>query len=149
MGGTRSGLVKGRPGQRRHTPGGLAFYTQHLAAGDEQMNLRAVAQQVFGEAGAGVDQMLTVVEDQQHALGLQVGEHDLQIGVARPFRQAKDLGHGLGDEGGVGQGRKIHQPHAICKVIGDLCADLQGEARLTYAAAAGERQQGAWTGRDP
>ena len=58
--------------QRRHAPCDLAVHPQPLAARGEHVQLRAGAQQPIDEPRAGVDDVLAVVEDDEHALGADV-----------------------------------------------------------------------------
>ena len=63
-----------RVGQRqgRHGEGDLAREAEDLAAGREDLYLRASAQERIGETGARVNKMLAVVEEEQHPLGMQM-----------------------------------------------------------------------------
>src|SRR5262249_37606340 len=49
----------------------LAVDLQRLPAAGQERQLRTRAKQAFGETGAGVDKMLAVVQDEQHALPLK------------------------------------------------------------------------------
>ena len=70
-------------------------------------------QQVFGQLGAGLDDMLAVVQHQQQVLFAQLfgqrRQHALVGLVAHPQHQ----GDGLVYQGRVGQRGQLDQPHAV------------------------------------
>jgi hypothetical protein len=74
--------------QRRHPVDGLAADAERLAAGGHQVHLRATPHDGVGGLGAAADQVLAVVQHDQHVLRGQ----GIQQGVqGRPGRLRGDL----------------------------------------------------------
>jgi hypothetical protein len=93
------------------------------------------------QPGAGVYQVLAVVEEQEQALVPQVVDEHLVQGASRLLMDAQRGSHGLLDEGRIGQGRQLHQPGAPGKVVEQIGSHLQRQAGLARAARPGEGQQ--------
>ena len=71
-------------GQRRHAPGDLALAVQRLAARGQDAHAGPGAQQVLGQARAGVDDVLAVVEHDDRLAARQVrGERLLRRALGR------------------------------------------------------------------
>ena len=60
-----------RHGQRRHREDGLAGNAQRLPAGREHPQARGAAQQRRRQRGAGAEQVLAVIQDEQQLGGVQ------------------------------------------------------------------------------
>lgn len=90
-----------RIGQRIDGPDELARHTQGFTAGREHGELGAAGQQVVGEGGGGLDDVLAVVQEQQHAAPGEVfGEPGERFGSAAAFDgpqllRARTAQHGL------------------------------------------------------
>ena len=108
---------------------------------------RAAGQQLIGEPGDGVDEVLAVVEQQQH---LAVGESVLQPvdAVARRRGPGAVEHHGLPqpqraehrrrDCGGIRDRRQLHDPDAVCHPVESVGEHLGREPGL--AGTAGPHQ---------
>ena len=85
-------------GQRRNSPDPLARQTEGFAASGQDTQTRPRPEQVLDQDGAGVDEVLTVVDHDQQ---LPVGHEALQ-GVehrsSRFFPCANGVSHGLADQ---------------------------------------------------
>jgi len=46
------------------------------------------------------------------------------------LRCADDRGDRLRHERGIRQTGKLHEPHAVVKIIAEFCTDIDGESRL-------------------
>ena len=130
-------------GERGNGPGDLAGDAQSLPAGGQDAQLRTGTQQRLGELGAGLDQMLAVVQNQQHLLGSEVVRERLGQRAARLLANAQGGGHRLWHERRIRQRRQLHQPHTVFEPFHQLARRRQSQPRLAAAARAGERQQAA------
>ena len=86
---------------------------ERLPAGGEDPQRRRLTEKRVGEHRTGVEQVLTVVEDEQQPLGGDVLD---QPGHGPPARliAKTERGHDrLGDELWIPQAGELHQPHAI------------------------------------
>ncbi len=117
-----------RLGQWVHGAQQLPGYAEGFAAGGHDRQPRAALQQLLDEAGGGLDDVLAVVEDQQHpALAAVLGEpldgvvgpvgsgpHGLGAGaVEHGLAGAHGGEHGLRYGRGVVDRRELGQPHPV------------------------------------
>jgi hypothetical protein len=132
-----------RERQRRHAPHRLTREPQRLAAGRQDADVRAGAQQRLGQRGAGADEVLAVVEHEQEALGPQRVAERGQQGAAGLLAHADDGRHRLGDGGRVGERGELDQPDAAGEPLPreQGLRHPEGQPRLAGAAGAGERDQ--------
>ena len=130
-----------RQGERRRSPGHLAPHPQGLAAGGQDDDVRAAAQQGGGEAGARVQEMLAVVQDQQQPpLGQLPGQRDLGrpgLGQRHVEHRRDRLGHQLGTR----QRRQLDHVDAVGIAVDQPGRGLVGEPGLAGAAGAGQGEQ--------
>jgi hypothetical protein len=127
--------------ERGHQPGRLARNAERLAAARQQREARAAPQQRIGERGAGVDQVLAVVEHEQKRARLEVlGERLLGI-TAGLLAQAELLGDLGGQERRVGERGELDPFDPVRVIARDARGDLQREARLAASARAGQGEQ--------
>ena len=129
-------------GQGRHAEGHFAGDPQRFAAGGQDGQLRAGLQQRICQAGAGLDHVLAVVQDQQQLLL----SRDIPAAASiawgpvssrRPRARAVTVGH----QGRVGQRGQLHQPDAVSELLHQPGRGLQRQAGLAGAARAGQRHQ--------
>jgi hypothetical protein len=131
-------------GQRRHQPGRLPGRAQRLAARGEHREPGAGAQQRVRDLRARRDEVLAVVEHEQHAPRAD--------GAGRPGegRLAVALGHGqrgrhlMGEERRVAQGGQVGPGDALGRAArraGRASGRLARQPRLAAAAGAGERHE--------
>jgi hypothetical protein len=116
----------------------LAGDAQRLAARGEDRQRRRRLQQLPGELGAGVHEMLAVVEDQQHAPAPRVSHQRLDHGTPGFLFHSQHRSDRLRDARGLREGRELDQPHAVGEERQHLAAHFQRKARLAGAADAGE-----------
>ena len=132
---------------------GLTGEAQRLAAGDEDVGGRALAQQVLDQPGGGGDDVLAAVEHEQDLAMTQLVDDALGrpprlvvprgVGARAALLEAEGGRHGGGhvlvvtmdDLGQVGE------PHAPRERLQVLGGDLQRQAGLAGATAAGDRAQ--------
>jgi hypothetical protein len=116
---------------------------QRLAAGGEDRDVRALPQQRLRQARARAEEVLAVVEHEQHlALGEVARERRLGR-VARVEVDAQRVGRGLADQAGVADARQFDRPRPVGVALRAACGQLEGEARLAAAPRAGERDKAA------
>ena len=127
--------------QRGHAEKRLAGNPERLAAAGQNAQLRVGMQQRVGQLGACVDQVLAIIQYQQHILIAQVrGER----GEQRPAGLLTHTQHGgdcLRNERRIGQWRQLDQPDSIREPRVHRRRQLQRQAGLAGAAWPSERQQ--------
>ncbi|SCE61849.1 hypothetical protein GA0115253_109876, partial [Streptomyces sp. Termitarium-T10T-6] len=143
-----------RVGQRVDGADELAGYAEGFAAGGDDGELRAVGQQMVGEGGGRADDVLAVVQQEQHpARGAVLGEpyervtagavggaqllgaRPAQHGLAGPERAEDRLGHGVR----VVDGGQFGEPDAVGPGFG---GGLRGLLRQPGLARAAGPEQG-------
>ena len=128
-------------GQRRDLDDRLARDAERFATGGHDRQRRAGLQQRLGQRGGGADDVLAVVEEQEHRLEAQVvGQADID-GRVRLVLDAERSGHLRGHRRWVGDRRQLDQPDAVRVGIDEAAGDLEHEPRLARAAGADERHQ--------
>ena len=120
----------------------LAGDAQRAAAARQHGEVRRRRQQIR-DRGSGGDDLLEVVEDEQHAAIRDVLRQPLGSAAAGPVCEAQLLGDRGGDELGLGDRRELDEEHAVGMVVQRSGRNLQAESRLAGAARAGEGQQAA------
>ena len=127
--------------QRRHPPTHLATNPDRLTARRHKAHRRAAAQQGNNQRGTCVQQMLTVVQHQQHPTVADKPQQRVHRGAARLVGQAQRADHRDRHDIGIGDRRQIDQPHPAGESTGDLGRQLHRQARFTDTACAGERHE--------
>ena len=94
-------LLGRRHGERSDRPDVLAIDSQQFAARRQDADLRAIAQQGIEQAGAGIEQMLAVVHDQEQPPVAQRRQQRFVRRLPRPLRQAEGARDPLRDERAV------------------------------------------------
>ena len=117
--------------ERRHRVFLLAGDVQGLAAGDEDVEVRARAEQ-FGDVGRRCDDLLEVVQQHEHRLVADV--------LGEAVRRAERLRRGRQHELRMAQRRERHPPDTVGIGLRRDCRRLRRQPRLTRAACASERQ---------
>ncbi|BFO20959.1 hypothetical protein SHKM778_73470 [Streptomyces sp. KM77-8] len=138
-----------RFGQRLDRAEQLAAHTERFAAGGEDGEPGAAFQQRLDEVGGGLDDMLAVVQDQQHAaraavfgeafhgVGVPVGDgpHALGSGAVQHGLAGADGGEdGLRDGVGVVDRGEFGQPHPVGHGLPYGLGGLLGQPGLARAA---------------
>src|SRR6185503_20843429 len=92
--------------------------------------------------GAGVEQMLTVVQNQQDSSRLDIVGESLDERASRLFPNTQGGRHRLRNERWVCQGGKLHEPYPIpISVIEEIGRHLQAQSRLSCATRTGDRKK--------
>ncbi len=128
----------GRSGQRWDLPDRLAVDAQYLAAGDHHVQLRALAQQVGDDLGAGGEEVLAVVEHHEMAPVAKVGADGVEQGAPRRVGHVERVDQGARYPRGVGERGQVDPAHRVGLAAIPVVRDLHGEPGL--AAAAGTDQ---------
>ena len=96
-------------------------------------------EQGVGEAGACIDQVLAVIEEQQE-LALAERRADLiNDGPPRLFTDVHGRGNCPRNACRIGDGRQLDQPHPIGITVEDSGGEVEGEPGLAAAARTGQR----------
>ncbi len=133
--------IRLRGAQRRHAPRLLTDDAERFAAGRERACSCARVQQLLGPAGAGLDEVLAVVEhDQQLAMAHEV-EQRVEQRTARLLVHIEHAGHHARHKHRVGDRRQLDEPHAVLVCGLHRVGHLERKTCLADAAGAGQRQQ--------
>ena len=129
--------------QRRDRPDDLAGQHEGFPAGHQDAQPGSGLEQLGGQLGGLVDQVLAVVQDQQHPAGAQrVGQQVGRVhGAVVP--DAQDGHDGVGGRAGAGERGpgQLDQPDTISEGVHCLGRRLQGQPRLADAARPREGHQ--------
>ena len=128
--------------QRGHPPGQLPRDAQRLAAGGKDAGVVIAAQHSIGETRADLDQMLTVVQEQQQWFVMQPQRVDQrrEDGTTRLLMHTQGSRDGLRHQRRVRQRGKFDQPDALRVGVHDFGGELQRQARLARATRARQGQ---------
>ena len=96
---------------------------------------------MLGEHGAGADQVLAVVQDQQRAPPAELGAEALEGGEPRREGEPKRGGGRVRHQPRVAEARQLDQPDAVAALRDARRRGLQGETGLARPAGARERDQ--------
>jgi len=126
----------------------LAGDAERLPAGGQDAQFGGPQQQVFGELGDVVHEVLAVVQHQQHGAGRDSGDQSLGgvqgvlpgavLGAQHQLAAAHRGEHGGRQGSGVGKRRELGEPDRVRAERGDR---LPGQAGLAGPARPGERDQ--------
>ena len=100
-------------GQREQREGMLPLGVERLPAGGQQGHPGRGAQHGVGEGGAGVDQVLARVEDEQQPLAAQVAEEGRARRRLVLVRQAERGGDGGREQVGIADPGQVGEPDAV------------------------------------
>ena len=138
---SRSATSGGGQAQRRDAVGRLTGNAQRLAAGGQDGQPGRVAQQRVGLTGAGVNQMLAVVQDHQQLLVAQiVGQRSIER-TARLLRHAQRAADGRDQQRRVGYRGQLDQPGAVRVALEPVGGKLQRKSRLARPSRPGQGQE--------
>ena len=132
-----------RQRQRRHGAHDLTADVQRDPARREQRDTRAAHEHGVGERRDGVDDVLGVVEDEEHASVAEVLDEPLDVAsVVVPVDDEPDDARDGGDHpAAVGQRGQLDEPHAVAVAFERRGRRLEAEAGLAHAPDAGERHE--------
>ena len=125
--------------QRRDAHDVLADDAEGFSAGRQQPWTSPGAQDLIGQVSDLIQQVLAVVEHQQH---IAAGKEARQIGRVFPSEAHT---HGLGDRGDqsilVNDGHERHEEHSVLVAAGQLGCRRQGQPGLAAPAHTRERHE--------
>ncbi len=128
--------------QRRHLPGHLTGQPEELPAGHQHGQIGAGGQKRLDEAGRRLNEVLGVVEHEQHPFALEVFSEPVQGGIRGASqsggRHSQGAGHGLRQQGRVMERPHVHPPDAVGEGVEHTRDGFQGQAALAASAEAGE-----------
>jgi hypothetical protein len=128
-------------GERVHTPDGLTVDAQDGATGRHQVQILTAAHERASQSGAGLQQVLAVVEYQQQTL---VSEPLDQVGGQLSPRSLLDTQH-CADKPryqlGVTERRQLDEPHAIRPLVSLGGRYFERQSRLADATRPHEGHQ--------
>jgi hypothetical protein len=88
-----------------------------------------------------LDEVLTVVEDQEELSRGEEIDHRLEVGAPATHGGLEGSGDLDDDLIGIGQRRQLHQPRPIGVGADEMAGDLDRQRGLAHPAHAGERHQ--------
>ena len=127
--------------QRRHPPDRLTRHAERFAARGEQRQLGACADERGGDPGAFVEQVLAVVEHDEHPAVGSEAQHDVDGGHARKVGQTQRADHRAGDDVGVGDRREVDVEDPPVELGPDPAREFDGQPGLADSARPGQRHQ--------
>ena len=131
----RHGSVAGH-GQRLEAALLFGPQAQRLLAGGQHAQRRCALQQPVDEVGDGLEQVLAVVEHEQHLATCQRIDEGLEAGLALRNRHAELLRHGMRQKSGVGEAGELDPPCAVALALDLGAGNRLGKAALADAAGA-------------
>ena len=140
----RGGALAEQPlglGQRGHPPGDLVGAAQRLAARSQDAHAGPGAQNLLGQAGTRVDQVLAVVEYEHRLARRQMRDQRLHGRARRGDRHANGERRRLSHERGVAEARQVDEPSAVGQLRARVGGGFERQARLAAAPGAGERHE--------
>jgi hypothetical protein len=130
-----------RQRQRWHTIDCLSIDSQRLPARRDDFQFGAGMQKMVREPGTGLDEVLAVIQHEQHLFAAQIIGEGVDQRDALGFAQMEDGGNGREDVGRVGQRRELDEPDPVFERRNLLCRKLQAEPGLPRPARTDKRQQ--------
>ncbi len=127
--------------QRRHPPGHLTGNPDGLPAGGKQSEAAGSAEQREDQLRNGVEQMLTIVEHDEHLATGDEPQQRVHRRAARLVRQAKCAGHRNRHRVWVGDRCQIDPPDTAVVLACDLARDLHRQPGLANPAGPGQGHQ--------
>ena len=127
--------------QAGHPPGDFVGAAQRLAARGQDAHAGPGTQNLLGQAGTRVDQMLAVVKNEQRLARGQVRDQRLQGRARSGDRHADGQRRRLRHERGVAEARQIDEPSAIGQLRQRVGGGLERQPRLAAAPGPGERHE--------
>jgi hypothetical protein len=132
----RGGALAEQPlglGQGGHPPGDLVGAVQRLAARGQDAHAGPGAQNLLGQAGARVDQVLAVVEHDQRLPRGQIRDQRLQGGARCGDRHADGQRRRLRHQLRVAEARQVDKPRAVGQLRQRVGGGLERQPRLAAA----------------
>ena len=130
-----------RHGERGHRIGPFPFRPQGLAAGGDDAHRRACAQHVLSQLRGGGNHMLAGVQHKHQPSAGERLRHALRRDYAAAKIEPDRRGNGDGHKAGIGDWRKLGQPHTVGKLRQEPARRGEREPRLADAAGAGQANE--------
>lgn len=111
----RGPTARDRRRQRRHHEHLLPGDAQHVAAGRQHADTGRGPEQGVGQARAGVDEVLAVVQHKQQPPAADMAGDHVEGGAAGLVHQAQRGGHGMGQQLRVAQPGQLHDAHPVAE----------------------------------
>jgi hypothetical protein len=133
--------------KRRRAKSYFARDVQRFAARRENRNLGRVSQNVVGKLRARVDQVFTVVEDEEKIFCAEKIAEEIGKRATGLFLQTKDGGDSLQNQVRIRERREVNEPDTIEEtttrwvVATEIARDLDREPGFAASARAGQREQ--------
>ena len=118
-----------RETELRYAPAQLAGHVERCSTGREQRDVGPGAKDGVGRVGAGVHDVLAVVEDEQRPLRGEPAGHAAEA-IDAVLGERQDPADGRGQQLRVGDLDEIDPPHAVRERVDELGTDLLREAGL-------------------
>lgn len=137
----RGPTARDRRRQRRHHEHLLPGDAQHVAAGRQHADTGRGPEQGVGQARAGVDEVLAVVQHKQQPPAADMAGDHVEGGAAGLVHQAQRGGHGMGQQLRVAQPGQLHDAHPVAERAGDRGGGTQRHPGLADAPGPRQRDQ--------
>jgi hypothetical protein len=105
--------------------------------------LRAFAQESLGQIGAGVDQMLAVVQHKEHVTICEVLHKGVRDGLTSAATAPERRRYGVWHQVRSVDRCQIHEPHPIAESVDEGGGDAERQLRLAAPAGPSQRDQAA------
>ena len=119
----------------------LARKGKRLTAGRQYAQFRCLEEQLADELGTGSNQVLAIVQEQQHLFALHKVQQRLKQRLGRWRMQAERLRDELRYERWLTERCEIHHPDAVRKHVAHCCGNLDRKPCLATATRATERDE--------
>ncbi len=126
-------------GQGRDMIDALPIHSQRFAAGGQDFQTRAKAQQLFGQLGAGFHQVLAVIQDQQERFPFQ--KLNQRVFFSSQAAHPQGCQHRPGDQGWVSERCQVYKPNPVGETFQQSFPSLQAQAGFPCPARASQRNQ--------
>ena len=118
----------------------LATHAERCPARGQDLEGWATPKQIGNQAGNAHENVLTIIQEEEHLTRLHVEGELGGSGSVGPRRDAKRSGSGHRDERRVSDWGEVDPGNAIREVLANIAGNGQGEARLTHSTRSCHRQ---------
>ncbi len=132
--------VRVRHRKRRHPIGQLTGNSQPLPAGDQDDEMRTVAQQNVSQLRAALEYVLSVVQHHKQMSGREVFGQRLGQILARLLLDPEDVRDLLRYQARICQRCELHEPAAIRIPLDHIRGEMHRQACLAASARTRERE---------
>ena len=111
----------------------LTLDTQRFPAGYQNMDLRSITEDVFGQYSQGLDEVLTAVENKQHSLVFEEGEKTGN-GIIGMNRKSECQRKCARNEASIVERAEVEEIYRALKGCEQGVADLYSDGRFANSA---------------